>query len=56
MTQTTARIKKNGKHFEILVDLEEAMKISKGGSNANITDAVLTETIFNNLKVVLEKK
>ncbi len=50
MTQTTARIKKNGKHFEILVDLEEAMKISKGGSNANITDAVLTETIFNNLK------
>jgi len=26
------------------------MKISKGGSNANITDAVLTETIFNNLK------
>ena len=50
MTQTTARIKKNGKHFEILVELEEAMKISKGGSNANITDAVLTETIFNNLK------
>jgi ribosome maturation protein SDO1 len=50
MTQTTARIKKDGKHFEILVDLDEAMKIRKGESNANITDAVLTEAIFNNLK------
>jgi ribosome maturation protein SDO1 len=30
MTQTTARIKKNGKHFEILVDLEEALKFKKG--------------------------
>ncbi|MEJ2267566.1 MAG: ribosome assembly factor SBDS [Nanoarchaeota archaeon] len=30
MTQTTARIKKNGKHFEILVDLDEALKFKKG--------------------------
>src|SRR6056297_3173079 len=30
MTQTTARIKKDGKHFEVLVDLENAMKFRKG--------------------------
>jgi len=30
MTQTTARIKKAGKHFEILVDLDEALKFKKG--------------------------
>lgn len=30
MTQTTARITKSGKHFEILVDLESAMKFKKG--------------------------
>lgn len=32
MTQTTARIKKAGKHFEILVNLEEALKFRKGES------------------------
>ena len=30
MTQTTARIKKDRKHFEVLVDLENAMKFRKG--------------------------
>lgn len=30
MTTTTARIKKAGKHFEILVDLEDALKFKKG--------------------------
>lgn len=30
MTQTTARITKAGKHFEILVDLDEALKFKKG--------------------------
>jgi len=30
MAQTTARIKKAGKHFEILVDLDEALKFKKG--------------------------
>lgn len=33
MTQTTARIKKEGKHFEVLVDLEDAMKFKKGESD-----------------------
>lgn len=32
MPQTTARIKKLGKHFEILVDLDEALKFKKGES------------------------
>jgi len=30
MPQTTAKIKKLGKHFEILVDLEDALKFKKG--------------------------
>ena len=50
MTQTTARIKKNGKHFEILVDLDEAMKVKRNEDGANINAAVITEYIFNNLK------
>ncbi len=32
-TQTTARIKQKGKPFEIIVDLEEAMKFKKGQSS-----------------------
>ncbi len=30
MTRTTARIKQRGKHFEIIVDLDEALKFKKG--------------------------
>jgi len=48
MAQTTARIKKDGKHFEILVDLDEALKVRKG--EGNIGAAVLTDAIFHNLK------
>lgn len=33
MTQTTARITKAGKHFEILVDMDEALKLKKGESD-----------------------
>jgi len=33
MTNTIARIKKAGKHFEIIVDLDEALKFKKGESN-----------------------
>jgi len=50
MTQTIARIRKEGKHFEILVDLEEAIKVAKGDKEANIGSAVLTDKIFYNLK------
>ncbi|MBC8495815.1 ribosome assembly factor SBDS [archaeon] len=48
MTNTTARITKKGQHFEILVDLEEALKVRRG--EGNINGAILTESIFTNLK------
>ncbi len=48
--QTTARIKKTGKTFEILVDLDEALKFKQGEAGANINSAVLTEAIFHNIK------
>jgi ribosome maturation protein SDO1 len=50
MSQTTARIKKGGKHFEILVDLDEALKVRNGAPGASLNSAVLTEAIFYNLK------
>lgn len=50
MTQTIARIKREGKHFEILVNLEEALKVAKGEKDANLGSAVLTEAVFYNLK------
>ena len=33
MTQTTARIKKGGLHFEVLVELDDALKFKKGESD-----------------------
>ncbi len=50
MTNTTARIKKGGKHFEILVDLDEAMKVRKNDDRANLGVAVLTDAVFHNMK------
>jgi ribosome maturation protein SDO1 len=50
MAQTTARIKKGGKHFEILVDLDEAMKFRTDAPGANLNAAVITEVIFYDLK------
>ena len=48
MSQTTARIKKEGKNFEILVDLDEALKVKKG--EGSINSAVLSDAIFYNIK------
>lgn len=48
MGNTTARITKNGKHFEILVDMDEALKVRKG--EGDLALAVLTDSVFNNLK------
>jgi ribosome maturation protein SDO1 len=47
MTQTTARIKKSGKHFEILVDLEDAMKFKRGESSFIQAE---TDVIFRDAK------
>jgi len=48
MTQTEARVKKEGKNFEILVDLDEALKVKKG--EGDISKAVLTDAVFYNIK------
>ena len=48
MVQTTARVKKGAKHFEVLVDVDEALKVKKGEGNINA--AVLTDAVFHNLK------
>lgn len=47
-SNTTARIRKGGKHFEILVDMNEALKVAKGEGNINA--AVLGDGVFHNLK------
>jgi len=48
MVNTTARIKRGGKHYEVLVDLDEALKFRKG--EGNINSAVLGDAVFHNLK------
>ena len=50
MVNTTARIKKGGRHYEVLVDLEEAVKFRKGEASSSLNAAVLTEAVFHNLK------
>ena len=48
MTQTTARIKQNGKHFEIIVDLGKALKFKRGESS-NV-DFLEIDKIFTDSK------
>jgi ribosome maturation protein SDO1 len=48
MTQTTARIKKAGNHFEIMVDLEKALKYKKGESSSQ--DFLEIDRIFSDSK------
>jgi ribosome maturation protein SDO1 len=47
MTQTTARIKKIGKHFEIIVDLDKALQFKKGTGGADFLEI---DTIFTDHK------
>jgi len=47
MTQTTARLKKAGKHFEILVNMENALKFKKGEINFIQAE---TNFIFKDIK------
>lgn len=46
MTQTTARIRRGSKHFEILVDMEDALKFKKGNGQVILE----TDKIFLNAK------
>ena len=48
MTQTTARIKKYGKDFEIIVDLEKALKFRKGESSDS--DFLEIDKVFRDAK------
>lgn len=48
MTQTTARIKQHGKHFEIIVDLDKALKFRKGESSS--IDFLEIDKIFSDSK------
>lgn len=48
MVQTTARFKKNGKNFEIIVDMEKAIKFKKEESNDG--DFLEIDKIFNDSK------
>lgn len=47
MTNTTARIKQKGKHFEIMVDLDNALKFKKGTSSWIEAEG---DRIFNDIK------
>jgi ribosome maturation protein SDO1 len=47
MAQVTAKIKLNGKHFEILVDLDEALKVQKG--TGDIMSAVVSKEVYHEL-------
>jgi rRNA metabolism SBDS family protein len=47
MVNTTARIKKIGKHFEILVDLDEALRFKKGEADFVAAES---EVIFTDIK------
>ena len=48
MTQTTARIKRLGKHFEILVDLDKALNFKKG--NGSVVDFLEIDSILSDQK------
>ena len=48
MTQTTARIKQHGKPFEIIVDLDRALKFKRGQSSS--TDFLEADAIFTDSK------
>ena len=47
MAQTTARIKQKGKPFEIIVDLDDALKFRKGLISSIQAE---TEFIFHDIK------
>jgi len=48
MVQTTARIKQHGKNFEIIVDLDKALKFKKGESSS--VDFLEIDNIFSDSK------
>ena len=49
MTDTVARLRRGSKQYEIVVDLDEALKIKKGESE-DISSTLLANNIFYNTK------
>jgi len=47
MTQTTARLRRNGMDFEVLVDLDDALKFRKGQTDYLTVDG---DRVFTNIK------
>ena len=48
MSEVPAKLKVRGKDYEILVDLDSALKVKKG--SGDVGQALVTEAIFHNLK------
>ena len=48
MTNVTAKIKLNGKNYEILVDIDKALEVKKGKGDASQT--LVSEAVFKNIK------
>ncbi|MEK6893550.1 MAG: ribosome assembly factor SBDS [Nanoarchaeota archaeon] len=48
MAQVTARIKIKGKHYEILVDLDEALKVKAG--KGNLAAAIVSQHVYSDIK------
>lgn len=48
MAQVTARIKIKGKHYEILVDLDEALKVKAG--KGNLAAAIISQHVYSDIK------
>jgi len=49
MTDTIAKLRSGSKHFEVVVDLDQAMKIKKG-DEGDVSSALLMNDIFHNSK------
>lgn len=51
MAQSTAKLSKQGKHYEILIDVEEALKVKKNVGSIN--SALVNDVVFHNMKAGL---
>jgi ribosome maturation protein SDO1 len=49
MTESEARLKKKGKNFEILVDVDKALQLKKG-ENVNIQNVLVVNQVFDDSK------
>ena len=50
MTSTIARIKKAGKHFEIMVDMDKALAFKKNTPGVSVGNFLESDDIYTDLK------